>query len=165
MSQTPTRSFLDPGMLALYLLNRAACVVRRMAEDELAPYKLNPKHYGILAILHAKGPITQQSLGEFLHIDRTTIVQLVDELEALGAVVRGETPGDRRAYSLGVTASGESLLQQSSVKMAATQERFFNPLSMAERHELQRLLTKLTTDAGSPMSCSGRRSTSERNEG
>lgn len=150
----PSPSFLVPDTLALYLLNRAACAVRRMAEDELAPFKLNPKHYGILAIIHAKGPLTQHALGELLQIDRTTIVQLVDELEERGTVVRGETPGDRRAYSLGVTVAGESLLRESSIKMAATQERFFQPLNANERGELQRLLTKLTRGSGDSMTCS-----------
>src|SRR5262245_56812188 len=108
-----------------------------MAELELAPFGISPKHYGILATISANSPLTQQSLSELLRIDRTTIVQLVDELEAKGAVVRGPTPGDRRAYSLELTPDGTTLLQKTGERMLATQERFFGPLRPAEQKELQ----------------------------
>jgi DNA-binding MarR family transcriptional regulator len=124
-----------------------------MAEDELSPFGINPKHYGILATIASRGPLTQQSLGELLQIDRTTIVQLVDDLERKGAVVRGETPGDRRAYALELTAEGKALLEKAAPRMLATQERFFQPLEPIERKELQRLLTKLVAQPGSSSSC------------
>lgn len=144
-----------PDVLAPYLLNRAAAIVRRMAEMEMAPFGISPKHYGILATISANSPLTQQSLSELLRIDRTTIVQLVDELEAKGAVVRGPTPGDRRAYSLELTPDGATLLQKTGERMLAVQERFFAPLRPAERKELQRLLMKLVEEhASSPMNCS-----------
>jgi len=139
-----------PDVLAPYLLNRAACAVRKMAEDELSPFGINPKHYGILATISSRGPLTQQSLGELMQIDRTTIVQLVDDLERKGAVVRGETPGDRRAYALELTAEGQALLAKAGPRMLATQERFFQPLEPAERKELHRLLTKLVAHPESP---------------
>jgi DNA-binding MarR family transcriptional regulator len=145
-----------PDTLAPYLLNRAACAVRKMAEDALASFEINPKHYGILATIASRGPLTQQSLGELIQIDRTTIVQLVDDLERKGAVVRGPTPGDRRAYSLELTSQGQALLQKAAPRMLATQEKFFEPLLPQERSELQRLLTKLVAQPGpnSP-SCEG----------
>jgi MarR family transcriptional regulator, lower aerobic nicotinate degradation pathway regulator len=148
MSASP-RPIPVPDTLAPYLLNRAACAVRKMAEDALAPYDINPKHYGILATIAIKGPLTQQSLGELIQIDRTTIVQLVDDLERMGAVVRGQTPGDRRAYALELTAAGKALLQKAGPRMLATQEQFFEPLLPEERTELQRLLTKLVAQPGS----------------
>jgi DNA-binding MarR family transcriptional regulator len=149
----PIKSTPVPQALALYLFNRVACSVRKMAEDELAPFGINPKHYGTLATIASHGPLTQQSLGELLQIDRTTIVQLVDELEARGAVVRGNTPGDRRAYSLELTPAGKALLQKTGPRMLAVQERFFEPLRPGERKELQTILTKLLTEHGSLPSC------------
>jgi DNA-binding MarR family transcriptional regulator len=135
-------------------LNRAAGIVRRMAEEELAPHGISPKHYGILSTIAANSPLTQQSLGEMLRIDRSTIVQLVDELEAKGAVVRGATPGDRRAYSLELTDAGKALLEVTGPRMLATQERFFGPLRPGEKKELHRLLTKLLEQHGtSTMTC------------
>jgi MarR family transcriptional regulator, lower aerobic nicotinate degradation pathway regulator len=140
---TPPKSIPVPDTLVPYLLNRAACAVRKMAEDELSPFGINPKHYGILATIASRGPLTQQSLGELIQIDRTTIVQLVDDLERKGAVVRGQTPGDRRSYALELTPEGKALLEKAGPRMLATQERFFEPLQPQERKELHRLLTKL----------------------
>lgn len=124
-----------------------------MAEDELAPLGISPRHYGILSTIAGHAPLTQQSLGELLQIDRSTMVQLVDELEARGAVVRGSHPGDRRAYSLELTDKGNALLQQAGPIMLATQERFFSPLRPEEREELQRLLRKLSGDSCKSASC------------
>jgi DNA-binding MarR family transcriptional regulator len=154
LSTSPKPVIPVPDVLAPYLLNRAAGIVRRMAEIELAPFGISPKHYGILATISANSSLTQQSLGELLRIDRTTIVQLVDELEGKGAVVRGPTPGDRRAYSLELTVAGKALLQETGQRMLATQERFFGPLRPSERKELQRLLMKLVEEhASSQTTC------------
>ncbi len=142
-----------PDVRSPYLLNRAACAVRKMAEDELAPFGITPRHYGILSIVAAGAPLTQQSLGEFLQIDRSTMVQLVDELEARGVVLRGKNPDDRRAHSLELTEAGRALLLESGPCMLATQERFFSPLRPDEREELERLLRKLVGDLCEPHSC------------
>lgn len=150
----PAKCAPVPEALAPFLLNRAACVVRRMAEAELAPFHINPRHYGILATISAHGPLTQHSLGELMQIDRTTIVQLVDELEELGVVVRGRTPGDRRSYSLSLTREGQSLLRKTGPCMLATQELFLQSLTVPERKELQRLLTKVLARHAEPTTLS-----------
>jgi DNA-binding MarR family transcriptional regulator len=51
-------------------------------------------------------PMTQAALGEALRIDRTTMVALIDELEARGYVQRKRHPDDRRAFLVHPTKAG-----------------------------------------------------------
>src|SRR5690349_1433339 len=60
-------------------------------------------HMGALATIERAGPMSQQTLGEFLRKDRTSVVAIVDELEGEGLVERRRNPEDRRAYALEVT--------------------------------------------------------------
>lgn len=54
----------------------------------------------------SEGPLSQQALGQRMGVDRSTIVTLVDDLEAAGLVERRRNPADRRAYALQATAAG-----------------------------------------------------------
>ena len=64
------------------LLVMAARTGQDLATRRLAPMGLNVRLCGVLNLL-AEGPISQQELGEQLGIDRTTIVELIDELERI----------------------------------------------------------------------------------
>src|SRR6266851_4821389 len=69
------------------LLTIAARTGQELAGKRLAPMGLTVRLCGVLNLL-GNGPISQQELGEQLGIDRTTIVELIDDLEHQGLVVR-----------------------------------------------------------------------------
>src|SRR5258706_444792 len=69
------------------LLTIAARTGQELAGKRLAPMGLTVRLCGVLNLL-GNGPISQQELGEQLGIDRTTVVELIDELERQGVVVR-----------------------------------------------------------------------------
>ncbi len=65
---------------------------------------------GILHLLVENGPMSQQQLGKVLRIDRTTMVKLVDALEAHHFACRKDHPEDRRAYLVEITDLGRKAL-------------------------------------------------------
>src|SRR5207237_3963039 len=73
------------------LLVIAARTGQELAGRRLAPMGLSVRLCGVLNLL-AEGPISQQALGEQLGIDRTTVVELIDDLEQQGVVVRRRNP-------------------------------------------------------------------------
>ncbi len=74
------RSLADrPGAL----LTIAARTGQELAKSRLAPMGLNVQMCGVLNLL-AQGPISQHDLGAQLGIDRTTMVELIDDLEHKG---------------------------------------------------------------------------------
>ena len=51
-----------------------------------------------------------------MRVDRTTMVAIVDELEAAGFVDRQRNPEDRRAYALEATDAGRAGSRRSAAR-------------------------------------------------
>src|SRR5260221_6271510 len=96
------------------LLTIAARTGQELAGRRLAPMGLTVRLCGVLNLL-AEVPISQQELGEQLGIDRTTMVELIDQLEQQGVVVRRRNPADRRSYAVSLTATGRTVQKRASL--------------------------------------------------
>ena len=104
---------------------------------------LSALHFGSLAVLASAGPMSQQSLGDFIGKDRTTMVAIVDELEQEGLVERRRNPADRRAYALEVTGSGHRWLEQAGPLLGSCEDRMLATLDASEREQLLGLLQRV----------------------
>jgi DNA-binding MarR family transcriptional regulator len=129
-----------------FLLAKATQRVREHVEPALAPLGIRPRHYGVLETLAEFGPLSQQSLGGRVRMDRTTMVQVVDDLERLGYVGRSPHPTDRRAHSVRLRADGRRALGDARRLLRATDAAAFAPLSASERRQLRELLARLLCD-------------------
>ena len=87
--------------------------------------------------------MSQQLLGARMHVDRTTIVALVDELERRGFLARRRNPADRRAYALEATTAGRRWRQRTEAQLVEAEDRILAPLHADEREQLKELLRKL----------------------
>ena len=128
------------------LLVIAARTGQQLATRRLAPLGLTVQLCGVLNRL-AVGPISQHELGEQLGIDRTTMVELIDDLEAKGVVVRQRNPADRRAYSIQLTAKGRTVQKRAAAEFDAAAAEFFSPLRPGERRVLGEMMRRLITSA------------------
>src|SRR5256885_11618342 len=72
---------------------------------------LTPALFGLLNVLGAREGAIQQELGSAMGIDPSTMVSLIDELEAAGLAKRRPHPRDRRAREVLITAKGRRLLE------------------------------------------------------
>lgn len=127
-----------------FLLNKAGLKIREAYEEQLAPLGLSTaKHYGVLVALEEKGSITQQEIGKCVYVDRTTMVQILDDLEKTGLVERKEHPTDRRSHSIHLTAKGKDILLKAHHVGEAVEKHFLGSLSAKEQKELIRLLRQL----------------------
>ena len=128
------------------LLVIAARTGQELAGRRLAPLGLTVRLCGVLNLL-AEGPISQQRLGEQLGIDRTTMVELIDELEQQGWVLRRRNPSDRRSYALSLTATGRSAQKRAARAFDAAAAEFFDALDPAEQEALLVMLRRLIETA------------------
>lgn len=126
-----------------FLLNRSAQKITEIVFRALEPVGLTGKHLGVLLTLKEKGPIPQQEIGHCIQVDRTTMVQIVDDLERLGLVERKDNPDDRRAYSLSVTAKGKEALTKGLHLVTMAEREFFGELPVKDQKELVRILKHL----------------------
>jgi DNA-binding MarR family transcriptional regulator len=125
------------------LLVIAARIGQQRASERLAPLGLNVRMCGVLNLLRDEGPKSQQEIGEELSIDRTTMVEIVDELEHQGIVRRERSPHDRRSYAITLTTTGKAKQQRASEAFDAAADEFLSPLSGAERKRLAAMLKRL----------------------
>jgi len=127
-----------PGALLTIATRRGQELARR----RLGPLGLTVQLCGVLNSL-AAGPISQHDLGEQLGIDKTTMVELIDDLEKQRAVVRRRNPADRRSYALSLTPSGRALQKKAARAFDDVTDEVFAPLKPAERRALGDMLRRV----------------------
>ena len=126
-----------------FLIYRAAEESHALANDMLAGIGLSARQVGILTLVTELAPMTQKALADALRIDRTTMVALLDDLEAKGYVERQRHPRDRRAFLVHPTESGRTAKVEAVRILDEQQRRFLAPLTPAETRQLTDLLTRL----------------------
>lgn len=104
---------------------------------------LHPMHLGLLKVLDADGPVSQQELAQRTGVDPSTMVARMDRLVELGLVDRVRSTEDRRTYEIGLNAAGKKTLAALEAEAHDAGEAVFGPLSQREREQLRRLLIKL----------------------
>lgn len=134
------------------MLNKAGQLLTAQFEAELAPYGLSARSWGILRFIDVNGSQSQQHISERLRIDRSTMVNLVDELEQKGYIIRMRDRQDRRRYAVTLTEYGERQLRDGldAVEDNVT-NRFLEGVSDEDCERLISILTSLAAPAdGAP---------------
>jgi DNA-binding MarR family transcriptional regulator len=116
--------------------------VRRRIEDALTDVGLQARHFGALTVL-ADDACSQQLLARRLGISEQAILQIVDDLESAGRVVRERDPQDRRRYALRLTDAGRAALATARQAVEAAESEMGTTLGTDGRAELKALLTKM----------------------
>jgi DNA-binding MarR family transcriptional regulator len=110
---------------------------------------LTPARFGLLNLLGAFEGANQQELGSAMGIDPSTMVSLIDELEAAGLAKRQPHPKDRRAREVVLTAKGRRLRERGRQMASQVEDEVLGGLSAAERRDLLKLL-RLAHDSAPP---------------
>lgn len=132
-----------------YLLRQATLRVQERVADALAEHGMRPPHNAVLSML-ADGPLAQIALATQLQTDRTTMVAIIDDLEAWQLVERRRNLHDRRAHDVSLTELGRARLIEAQNAVSAADSAFFATLTESERAKLRAMLLRLIAvhDAG-----------------
>jgi MarR family transcriptional regulator, lower aerobic nicotinate degradation pathway regulator len=101
---------------------------------------LTPALFGLLNLIGRLEGANQQELGTAMGVDPSTMVALVDELEAQGLAKRQPHPTDRRARAVALTAKGRRLRDRGREMASQVEDEVLGGLSATDRRELLRLL-------------------------
>jgi DNA-binding MarR family transcriptional regulator len=126
-----------------FLLNWLGTRSRRAFVSALEPLGFHPREFGVMHVVAARPGITQEELAAQSNVDRTSIVSLLDDLEARGVAERRVHPGDRRKRCIFLTEQGERSLADLREVATRVGEETFAPLTRREREQLTALLGKL----------------------
>jgi DNA-binding MarR family transcriptional regulator len=126
-----------------FLMARARALGSALANSRLEPHGLNVRSYSVLSLACEPAPPTQRQLAEFLQLDPSQIVALVDALEAVGLVVRSPDPADRRSNIISATDAGRERFVAVAPATRAAEADALDALNADERETLRRLLTRV----------------------
>lgn len=131
-----------------YLLKRALTDLVDLHAEQLAPVGVSDKELGVLLLLDGRDPESQQQVATRLRIDRTTMVGLIDGLEAKGLVARRADAGDRRRNVVELTEDGRATLVRAVRASDEAERELLAVLDETEVAQLRALLARVAAGKG-----------------
>ena len=133
----------DLPSLVGYQIRLAQVAVFRDFEQMLKPLELTPTLFGSLVLVRENPGMKQTDLAGAVQLDRSTVVSVVDRLEARGLVERRRASDDRRSNALFITAAGKRLLKQAAPLVSDHEARMVAGLNRNELAVLSGALSKI----------------------
>jgi DNA-binding MarR family transcriptional regulator len=132
------------------LLKHAQIAFARRHARHLEPVGVTGRETAVLIAI-GDDSVSQVELARRLGLDRTTMVGLVDALEAKGLAERGSDATDRRRHAVRLTGVGRSTLARARHASDAAEREFLAALSGRDgdafRRSLERLVAAEVGDA------------------
>ncbi|MEZ3161579.1 MarR family transcriptional regulator [Microbacterium sp. BWT-B31] len=135
------------GEDAAFLLARANALSLAAASEVLSPLGLKVRSYSVLALAVSAERPNQRELSEFLRLDPSQLVALIDELEGRGLVRREPDAADRRVNVVVATDAGRALCADARV---ATERAEAAAFAVLGDDDIARLKEHLRALAGAP---------------
>lgn len=127
-----------PG--SMVLLTRLSRLVYRRATEAVLGMSL--KEYMALNNLREQHSVTQQALGDALHLDANNCVLLLNALEAGHLAERRRDQQDRRRHIVELTPAGRLAVERADRALESVEDDVLGALSADERAVLHRLLLR-----------------------
>lgn len=128
----------DIGLL-LAKVRAAGTILNNRA---LAQYGLRERSFSVLTLACSGLEPTQRELADFLTLDPSQVVTLVDDLEGRGLVERAQGKHDRRANIIVSTPQGRKTHDEASAALKACEQVQLTALTEPEVDQLKALLRK-----------------------
>ncbi len=136
------------GLLG-YRLRRAWMTVQADLAETLKPFELRMITFSALVLVEGNPGLSQAQLARLMAVERPNLVQIVDELEKRGLVMRKRAQDDRRAYALDVTCAGRALCGRALAAVRDHEARLFCGLSDADLSVVEAALAIVRRNARS----------------
>lgn len=131
-----------PGLVG-YQLRLAQLAVFGDLAAEMKDFDISPGRFGVLVLIGANPGMTQSQLAAATQLDRSTMVAVIDHMEARSLVKRRPSPTDRRSNALVLTAEGEKLLRQLKRRIKLHEARIAQVMTREEAGTLMALLGRI----------------------
>lgn len=130
-----------------FLLGKLGQQANGQFADRLAPLGLRPRHCAVLELL-AGGPRAQLELAKAVGVTASVVVDMLDELEKLGAVRRVRDTADRRRQLIELTPTGQDLRHQTLSLARQNDEDLLSAIDPAEVTALRQILGRIAAATG-----------------
>ena len=125
-----------------YYIKRISDYIEADANRELEQYGLTMSQARVLSfLLNRRGKTTiQKDVEDYFEIRHSTVIGILQRMEAKGLVVSSVDPGDRRQRIINVTASAVELEKEVENHRDESERRLAAGMSAEELSEFKRLL-------------------------
>lgn len=131
------------GRRLAYLFKHAERLMSELHVEALAPFDIHSRDLGVLLAIDSTEPASQQQIAQRMGVDRTTMVAIIDALEAKGIIARHPDPEDRRRNVVELTPTGLDILRNAITASDAAEAELLAPLSDEESQQLRDLLARV----------------------
>jgi DNA-binding MarR family transcriptional regulator len=138
----------EPDVALYHLLKHAQLRLGSLTGAALEPHGVTGRELAVLRVLAGHEPASQQQAAQRLGVDRTTMVTLLDGLEAKGLVARHPDAEDRRRNVVALTETGLATLRTGGQAAATAEQAFLAPLSGPEAQLVKEALRRLVRAEG-----------------
>ena len=128
-----------------YLLKHAQAQMTQLYATALEPYGVDARELGVLVLLAAHEPASQQHAAARLGVDRTTMVAVLDTLQTKGLVSRHPDAEDRRRNIVELTATGQDVLIEATRASEDAERALLAPLDPQDAQHLRDALRHVVT--------------------
>jgi DNA-binding MarR family transcriptional regulator len=120
---------------------------RQFLNNRLQAYKLKGSMFLMLLYLDKNPGSSQDSLADFVGIDKSGIARKCRKMDDLGYIVREQDDANRRQYNLHLTDSGRELIPVIRQLLSEWSDGITAGMGIREKKELVRLLEVMADNA------------------
>ena len=134
-----------------YLINLLARLLAQNLRARNGADGILPGQFPVVLRLLESERETQKSLADYIRVGQATMAHTLKRMEAADLIKRRPMPGDRRQFSVHLTAKG-SKLADTAVQNAENVNRIaLSGLSEQERERLRELLANMADSLGNDL--------------
>ncbi len=122
---------------------RHSQIAAEKAFVSVAGKQILPGHFTLLMLIRDNPGQNQTTLANAVHLDRSSMVPIIDDCESKGWLERSAFDGDRRAYAISLTSKGKRLLATLEKRVDVLEQRIGDGLGKENRALLISLLRSL----------------------
>jgi Transcriptional regulators len=121
---------LDLNSAVGFLFRRADSLASRLFYELSGQTVLSPRQFGVLLSLSRSGPLSQRELSDIIHIDPSTLGEILRRMSDRGLIGRRAAREDRRKVTLALTAAGRRTLRTYFPAAIQMQEKLLAPIPL-----------------------------------
>jgi DNA-binding MarR family transcriptional regulator len=158
MKSSRSRKVISGGRLRLDLPNYvpyrittlAALIRRAFTEIYRDDPGLNEPEWKVLTTLAHYGPLSSDTIGHYITLDRVAVSRAVGRLIQLKLAKRSENAADQRTYVVDLTPQAAKLYDRMAAELLGIEERVLASMTEPEVRTLLQLLDKVEACFRSP---------------
>jgi DNA-binding MarR family transcriptional regulator len=149
-ARTPILSPLPgrPPQAVGFLLSQLGFETARRFHALMAEVELDPRQFALMRAIDASEGLSQNAVSEWLRIPPSSMVAVVDSLEARGLVERRPHPSDRRSRTLHITVDGRKVLDSATQHAIGLEQTVCGNFSPDQREKLLDMLARVADNLG-----------------